>query len=77
MTRVIFSRCAVFGSRFSFVKKMLLFSIACLFLTLPLRVSFYIDYSMFVIKIALFRIFLFLSHLDAKIKNRKFFSGFE
>ena len=31
------------------------------------------DYSVYVIKTALFRISLFLSHLDAKIKIRKLF----
>ena len=40
MTRVIFSRCAVFGSRFPFVEKLLLFSISCLFSTLNLYVFF-------------------------------------
>ena len=34
-----------------------------------------VGYSVYVIKIALFRISLFLSHLDAKIKIRKLFLG--
>ena len=34
-----------------------------------------VDYSVYVIKIALFRISLFLSHLNAKIKIRKLLLG--
>ena len=34
-----------------------------------------VDYSVYVIKIALFRISLFLGHLDANIKIRKLFLG--
>ena len=34
-----------------------------------------VGYSVYVIKIALFRISLFLSHLDVKIKIRKLFLG--
>ena len=70
--------------------KLLLFSISCFFLTLLLHVFFFFngDYSGYVIKTALFRISLFLSHLtalfrislflsdlDAKIKIRKLFLG--
>ena len=36
---------------------------------------FNVDYSVYVIKIALFRISLFLSHLDANIRIRKLFLG--
>ena len=66
MTTVIFSRCAVFGLRFPFLL-LLDFAFTCVFLN--------VDYSVYVIKIALFRISLFLSHLDANIKIRNLFLG--
>ena len=66
MTTVIFSRCAVFGFRFPFLF-LLDFAFTCVFLN--------VDYSVYVIKIALFRISLFLSHLDANIKIRNLFLG--
>ena len=81
MTSVIFSRCAVFGSRFPFLKKLLLFSNFLLVLDFTFTCCCYfffgfnVDYSVYVINIALFRTSLFLSHIwTPRLKSSKLWS---
>ena len=64
MTRVIFSRCVGFGSRFPFLKSCSYSPFpSCSWLCFYMFFFLYVDYSVYVTEIALFRISLFLSHV--------------